>query len=238
MIDVRPFESLGGANFGWLNAKHHFSFGQYYDAKRMGWGALRVWNDDRIQAGTGFPMHPHRDMEIITYVRKGAISHEDHLGNKGRTVAGDVQVMSAGSGIAHSEWNKETEDTDIFQIWIMPQAAGGQPRWDTAEFPKEARANQLVPLAAGGSHKAEGALFINQDAAIYGATIEPGKTLELKLGKGRYGYIVAATGAFSINGIEARARDGVAVKDEDIITLSVADDAAGVAEILIADVPA
>lgn len=238
MIEVRAFETLGKANFGWLDARHHFSFGHYNNPARMGWGALRVWNDDKIAADSGFPMHPHRDMEIITYVRKGAISHEDHLGNKGRTIAGDVQVMSAGNGIAHAEWNKETEDTQIFQIWILPQSAGGQPRWDTAEFPKGGRNNTLVPLAAGGSFKADGALFINQDAAIFGATIEPGQSVELKLAKGRYAYVVAATGSYEINGVAAKARDGVAIRDEETITLSVPKDAAGAAEILIADVPA
>ncbi len=107
MIERRPFESLGGANHGWLDAKHHFSFADYADAKRMGWGALRVWNDDTIAAHSGFPPHPHRDMEIITYVREGAITHQDNLGNKGRTEAGDVQVMSAGTGIRHAEYNLE-----------------------------------------------------------------------------------------------------------------------------------
>lgn len=120
MIEVRSFDSLGAFQTDWLNAKHHFSFGHYHDPKRMGWGALRVWNDDEIQPKTGFPPHPHAEMEIITYVRDGAITHEDSLGNKGRTVAGDVQVMSAGSGIRHAEYNMEDELTRIFQIWIMP----------------------------------------------------------------------------------------------------------------------
>ena len=238
MIDIRDFSSLGGANFGWLDAKHHFSFGEYYDPKRMGWGALRVWNDDTIAPDTGFPQHPHRDMEIITYVRKGAISHGDHLGNKGRTVAGDVQVMSAGRGIAHSEWNKETEDTQIFQIWILPKSSGGEPRWDTAEFPKGVNTNQLVALAAGGSHAQDGALFINQDAAIYGVTLEPGHSVELPLPQGRYAYIVSATGHYEVNGHSVNPRDGVAIKEEETITLTVPQGASEPAEILIADVPA
>ncbi len=124
MIDLRPFQSLGGANHGWLDAKHHFSFAEYHDPNRMGWGALRVWNDDTIAPGTGFPPHPHADMEIITYIRKGAITHRDHLGNIGRTEAGDVQVMSAGTGITHSEYNLEQEPTQIFQIWIRPSSRG------------------------------------------------------------------------------------------------------------------
>jgi quercetin 2,3-dioxygenase len=116
MIEIRPFATLGHADHGWLNARHHFSFSSYQDSNRMGWGAIRVWNDDEIAPHTGFAPHPHNDMEIITYVRSGAISHEDSLGNRGRTPAGDVQVMSAGTGIRHSEENKSDELTSLFQI--------------------------------------------------------------------------------------------------------------------------
>ena len=124
MIELRPFTTLGAANHGWLDAHHHFSFAEYHEPARMGWGALRVWNDDTIAPGTGFPTHPHRDMEIVTYVRTGAITHRDSLGNEGRTEAGDVQVMSAGTGIRHSEYNLEDVDTTLFQIWIMPDRDG------------------------------------------------------------------------------------------------------------------
>ena len=116
MIEVRPFASLGAANHGWLDAHHHFSFANYYEPARMGWGAIRVWNDDTIAPQSGFPPHPHKDMEIITYVRKGAITHEDSMGNRGRTEAGDVQVMSAGTGVRHAEYNLEDEETTLFQI--------------------------------------------------------------------------------------------------------------------------
>lgn len=122
MIEVRPFDTLGAADHGWLKAKHHFSFARYFDPKRTNHGALRVWNDDEIAPNSGFPPHPHREMEIITYVRKGAITHDDSLGNHGRTVAGDVQVMSAGNGIRHAEYNREDETTTLFQIWIEPEA--------------------------------------------------------------------------------------------------------------------
>lgn len=148
MIDVRPFEQLGGAHHGWLNARHHFSFAEYYDAERMNWGRLRVWNDDEIAPHSGFPPHPHRDMEIITYVREGAISHEDNLGNKGRTEAGDVQVMSAGTGIAHSEYNLEDETTKIFQIWIQPNQAGLPPSWGAKPFPKATAPEPSSPWPA------------------------------------------------------------------------------------------
>src|SRR3954471_8364905 len=139
MIERRPFAGLGGANHGWLNAKHHFSFASYFDPERMGWGNLRVWNDDEIAAKAGFPPHPHADMEIITYVRDGAITHRDSMGNRGRTEAGDVQVMSAGSGVVHSEYNLEPETTRLFQIWIIPDRRGAKPNWGAKQFPKERR---------------------------------------------------------------------------------------------------
>src|SRR5215218_5654915 len=151
MIERRPFESLGGANHGWLKAKHHFSFAEYYDPKRMGWGALRVWNDDEIAANSGFPAHPHANMEIITYVREGAITHKDSMGNEGRTEAGDVQVMSAGTGVRHAEYNLESVPTKIFQIWILPSDTGGKPSWGTKPFPRADRSGQFVALASGRS---------------------------------------------------------------------------------------
>jgi redox-sensitive bicupin YhaK (pirin superfamily) len=122
VIERRPFSGLGGANYGWLDTRHHFSFADYHDPERVHWGALRVWNDDEIASETGFPTHAHANMEIITYVREGAITHEDSLGNTGRTEAGDVQVMSAGTGIRHSEYNLEPVTTKIFQIWIIPRS--------------------------------------------------------------------------------------------------------------------
>ena len=149
MLELRPFNTLGGAHHGWLDAHHHFSFAEYYDPQRMNWGNLRVWNDDVIAAGTGFPLHPHRDMEIITYVREGAITHQDNLGNKGRTEAGDVQVMSAGTGIAHSEYNLEDKETRIFQIWIEPTRRGEAPSWGSKPFPKGERSGKFVTLASG-----------------------------------------------------------------------------------------
>jgi len=216
MIELRPFASLGGANHGWLDAKHHFSFADYYDPSRMGWGSLRVWNDDTIQPGTGFPPHPHRNMEIITYVRKGAITHEDSLGNRGRTEAGDVQVMSAGSGIAHSEYNLEDEETQIFQIWIMPTRIGGEPRWGARPFPKGDRAGSFVTLASGAPED-DGALPIRTDARVAAATLKAGETADYRLGKSRRGYLVPATGAVEIDGVRIGARDGAAISDLDLV---------------------
>src|ERR1700677_2703792 len=166
MIDLRPFDSLGGADHGWLQAKHHFSFASYFDADRMDWGALRVWNDDTIAPGQGFPPHPHNDMEIITYVRRGAITHRDNLGNEGRTEAGDVQVMHAGTGITHAEYNREKVPTRLFQIWIMPDRRGVAPRWDTRTFPRGD--NGLSVLASGRPEDASSAaLKLNADAASW-----------------------------------------------------------------------
>ena len=232
MIDVRPFNGLGKFKIDWLNASHHFSFGHYNDPKRMGLGALRVWNDDTIEQGTGFDPHPHRDMEIITYVRKGAITHQDRLGNRGRTEAGDVQVMSAGTGIVHAEYNEEPEETQIFQIWIIPDAAGHEPRWDAKAFPKEDRAGELVVLASGRSQDA-GALRINQDAAVLGATITKGQKVVHTLGQGRKAYLVPAVGSISVNGQQVNARDGVAIAEEDTIEI-VANETS---EIVLVDVP-
>ena len=143
MIDHRPFKQLGRFQNDWLNANYHFSFSGYHDPERMGEGALRVWNDDTIQPHTGFPPHGHHSMEIITYVRTGAITHKDSMGNTGRTEAGDVQVMSAGDGIQHSEWNAEDEETTLFQIWILPRTAGGKPGWGCTEIPERRPVRQM-----------------------------------------------------------------------------------------------
>ncbi len=214
MIELRPFAGLGHANHGWLDARHHFSFSSYQDPARMNWGALRVWNDDRIAAGQGFPPHPHRDMEIITYVRSGAISHKDSLGNSGRTPAGDVQVMSAGTGIQHSEFNLEDEETTLFQIWIIPDREGDAPAWGQRAFPKGDRANRWVALASG-TPDADDALPIRADARVFGATLKAGETLGYEVMPGRHLYLVAATGALTVNGTLAKARDGIAITGED-----------------------
>ncbi len=223
MIELRPFAELGGANHGWLDAKHHFSFASYHDDARMSWGDLRVWNDDTIAPKTGFPPHPHRDMEIITYVREGAITHEDNLGNKGRTEAGDVQVMSAGSGVRHSEYNLEDVTTRIFQIWIIPSKAGGQPNWGAKPFPKGDRAGQFVVLASGFDNDND-ALPIRTDARVVGATIKAGETVEYPLGKDRRAYIVPAVGAVEIEGVRVNARDGAAIKDVEVLRVTATED--------------
>ena len=223
MIDVRPFDTFGKADHGWLKAHHHFSFGSYYDPARMGWGALRVWNDDAIAPRSGFPPHPHADMEIITYVRDGAISHEDSLGNKGRTVAGDVQVMSAGSGIRHAEFNLENEPTRIFQIWILPDEKGGEPYWNARKFPKDTRDGQFAILASG--RKGDDALPIRADARVLGATLPAGASAAYDLEPGRHAYLAPAKGRIRVNGVDVNPRDGAAIRDVARIEVEAVEDA-------------
>lgn len=225
MIERRPFESLGGANHGWLDAKHHFSFAQYHDPARVHWGALRVWNDDTIQPGTGFPAHPHEDMEIITYVREGAITHEDNLGNKGRTEAGDVQVMSAGSGVRHSEYNLEPGVTRIFQIWIFPNEKGAAPSWGAKPFPKGERSGRFVTLASGIPGD-EDTLPIRTDARVLGATLKAGETAEYRFADSdRFGYLVPAKGKVEVDDVVLNARDGAAISEVDSIRVTALEDA-------------
>jgi hypothetical protein len=231
MIERRPFEKLGGARYDWLKTKHHFSFADYFDPQRMGWGALRVWNDDEIASETGFPPHPHADMEIITYVRQGAITHEDSLGNKGRTEAGDVQVMSAGTGIRHSEYNFEPETTQIFQIWIQPTSRGEKPNWGAKPFPKHDRSGRFITLASGMDTDAD-ALSIRADARVLGATLKAGETAEYRLAEGRRGYLVSALGAVEVNGVRLAARDGAAIENERVLHVTAIEDA----EIVLVDV--
>lgn len=222
MIDIRKFDSLGHADHGWLDARHHFSFANYYDPNRMGWGRIRVWNDDKIAAKSGFPPHPHRDMEIITYVRTGAITHQDSIGNKGRTGAGDVQVMSAGTGVTHAEYNLEDEDTTLFQIWIETDKPNAQPSWGAKPFPKESREGQFQLLASGNGD--DGVLHINSDARILGATLKAGETLEYAADPARHLYLVPSA-KVDVNGSVADSRDGVAITGESKVTVKAEEDA-------------
>ncbi len=222
MIQVQPFGRLGHFRNEWLNARHHFSFGGYHDPKRMGVVALRVWNDDEIEPGTGFDAHPHRDMEIITYVREGAITHRDNLGNEGRTEAGDVQVMHAGTGITHAEYNKEAVPTRIFQIWLMPNKRGAAPGWGSREFPKQA--SDSLTLIASGEPGAD-ALPMHADAQIFAGRLAAGTTLTQALTPGRAGYLVAAKGSVTVNGVALGTRDGAAVTGETALTITATEDA-------------
>lgn len=223
-IERRSFDSLGHANHGWLNARHHFSFANYYDPARMGWGSIRVWNDDEIAPQSGFPPHPHANMEIITYVRTGAITHQDSMGNQGRTAAGDVQVMSAGSGVRHAEYNLENETTTLFQIWIEPSRQGGSPSWGAKPFPKGDRAGKFVVLASGFAEDAD-ALPIRADARLLAATLPAGQSLTYDVAEGRHAYLVPATGKIAIADATYDARDGIAIQGGQTITITAIDEA-------------
>ncbi len=224
MIERRPFESLGTADHGWLKPRFHFSFSEYYRPERMGWGSIRVWNDDWIAPKSGFPPHPHADMEIITYVRSGAITHQDSMGNRGRTGAGDVQVMSAGTGVRHAEYNLEDEQTTLFQIWVLTDKRGATPSWGAKKFPKGDRAGSFVTLASGFDND-EDALKINAAARVMGATLKAGEDAELQLDPSRHVYLVAVGGAIEVNGRRAEPRDGVAITGEETVTIRAVEDA-------------
>jgi redox-sensitive bicupin YhaK (pirin superfamily) len=223
MIERRPKDQLGRFDFGWLDTRHHFSFGDYHDPDRMGWGGLRVWNDDEIASNTGFPPHPHANMEIITYVREGAITHQDSLGNTGRTEAGDVQVMSAGTGIRHAEYNLESGPTKIFQIWILPRERGGEPFWNQKPFPKAGRSGRFVTLASG--YGEDDALPIRADARVLGATLKAGESATSVLDPARHAYLATTLGEVEVNGVRIEARDGAAITGERVLTVRAISDA-------------
>lgn len=233
MLTRIPYTSLGHANHGWLDARHHFSFASYHDRNRMGFGALRVVNDDRIAAGAGFGAHPHDNMEIITYVRSGAITHQDNLGNEGRTGAGDVQVMSAGTGVVHAEFNREDEETMLYQIWIYPRERGVTPRWETRQFPKEPVTDALAVLASGyAEHTGSEALMIHQDAAIYGGRLTAGTCITHPVKQ--QAYVLVSEGSVTINGETLSKGDGATVVGETSLTIDADSDS----ELLVIDVPA
>lgn len=229
MLDIRRHHELGTMNIDWLNAHYHFSFANYHDSKRMGFGPLRVINDDIVKAGGGFEPHPHRDMEIITFVRSGAITHEDSLGNRGKTSAGDIQVMSAGSGIVHSEWNEEGEDTTLYQIWLYPRTRAAQPRWETRRFPQS---GGMQLLASGlERHQNAGALWIDQDASIWGGQLKEGDTWEYGLAGSA--YLLVSKGEVALKDSILKAGDGVAISHELALHLKALADS----ELVLIDLP-
>ncbi|MES2907224.1 MAG: pirin family protein [Pseudomonadota bacterium] len=233
MITVYPYEELGHADHGWLNARHHFSFARYWNPARENFGVLRIINDDIVAGGHGFGAHPHDNMEIITYVRDGAITHGDNMGNEGRTEAGDVQVMSAGSGVFHSERNRDDKETRLYQIWIEPNARNVTPRWEQRAFPKNF-ADGTLPLLVSGrdEDKEKGAIFIHQDAAISAGRVKAGASVTQNVK--HQAYILASEGRFTVNGIEMKKGDGAEVTGDKKLEIKALDDA----EILVIDVPA
>jgi len=224
MLQIRPSSTLDGADFGWLKAKHHFAVGPEGNPANAPLGALVIWNDDEIAPGTGFGLHSHADMEIISYVRDGVVTHRDSIGNTGRTEAGDVQVMSAGAGVRHAEYNLEPGRTRLFQIWIEPKTHGGEPSWGAKPFPKSDRSGRFVTLASGRPGD-EGALAIRADARVLGATVKAGETITYDLDPARHAYLVPSTGSIEVNGVHIGPRDGAAATDEKELRITALEDA-------------
>lgn len=231
MINLIPYKKLGSADHGWLKAKHHFSFASYQDPRRMSFGPMRVINDDIVAAQKGFDPHPHDNMEIITYVRKGAITHKDNMGNEGRTVAGDVQVMSAGTGVTHSEYNLEDEETSLYQIWMFPNKKNVKPRWDAKEFPKEPVTDQLKPLVTGFNDPDSNSLKIYQDATIFAGRLNQGTVIQqaIKI----QAYVLCSYGSVKINDVELKKGDGAEITKLNEVSIQANQDS----EVLFIDLP-
>ena len=218
MLYLRSFEDISGLDAGWLQAKHHFAIGQYGNPAHEAVGNLIVLNDDEIAPHTGFGLHRHENIEIVSYLREGTVTHRDDQGNIGKTHAGDVQVMSAGTGIRHSEENEEDVPIRLFQIWLKPSAAGGIPRWGNKPFPKADRAGAFVPLASG--RNAEGALSIRTDAEVYGALLLAGAKASFCFRKGDAGYLVPATGEVEVGMVQVGAREGLVIENEKMVAIN------------------
>jgi quercetin 2,3-dioxygenase len=223
MLQIRPSSTLDGGDFAWLKAKHHFAVGPEGNPANAPLGSLVVWNDDEIAPEAGFGLHGHANMEIISYVRYGAVTHRDSVGNVGRITAGDVQAISAGTGIRHSEHNLGAEPLRLFQIWLRPRVNGGKPRWNTRRFPKQDRAGRFVVLASGLSGDSE-ALAIRADAKVLAATLRAGSGIAHELGGFRYAYLAPTRGAVEVNGVRLAAGDGIAAVDEPRLTVSAEED--------------
>ncbi|HJW03309.1 MAG TPA: pirin family protein [Azospira sp.] len=230
MLQLRPAAARGHADHGWLVARHSFSFADYYDPAEMGWGALRVINEDRIRPGTGFGTHGHRDMEIVTYLLAGSLEHKDSLGHGGIIRPGEVQRMTAGKGIRHSEANPSaSEETHLLQIWIEPAARGTAPGYEQKALPAAGRGLTLVASPDG----AEGSLTIGQDARLHVLRLAPGDTLDFPLAPGRLGYLHLVRGSLAVNGLALAGGDGAKIKDEALLRFA-AEEAS---ECLIFDLP-
>jgi quercetin 2,3-dioxygenase len=227
MIRIRKADERGHVQWDWLDTYHTFSFGEYHDRAHMGFRALRVINDDRVAPANGFPMHPHRDMEIVTYVLEGALGHKDSMGNGSVIEPGDVQRMSAGKGVVHSEWNhSKTEGVHLLQIWILPEANGITPSYEQKRFSVEEKRDKLRLIAAPAADKnKDGAVEIHQDARIFASVLGPGAKVEHALAPGRHAWLQVARGSVELNGQKLGEGDGAAVSDEQKLAIAgVADD--------------
>ncbi len=218
MITIRRSHERGGGDFGWLNTKFTFSFDQFYDPSFMGFRSLRVINEDRVQAGHGFPMHPHRDMEIITYLLDGAIEHKDSMGNGSIIRPGDGQRMSAGSGVRHSEVNpSKSDEAHLLQIWILPDRKGHTPDYEQKAFPEAEKRGKLRLIASPDGR--DGSVTINQDARLYATLLIPGQEVKHELSKGRHAWLQVAKGAVELNGETLNQGDGAAVSEEKLLKI-------------------
>ena len=224
MINIRRSHERGGGNFGWLNTRHSFSFDTYYDPKHMGFRSLRVINEDWVAPGEGFPLHPHRDMEIITYVLEGALQHKDSLGTGSVIRPGDGQRMSAGKGIRHSEMNaSDAEKVHLLQIWIMPDRPGHEPSYEQKAFPESEKRGKLRLIA--GPDGQDGSVTIHQDAKLFVTLLDPGQEVEHDMAKNRHAWLQVAKGAVELNGKKLGQGDGAAVSDEQKLKIKSTEDA-------------
>jgi len=231
MITIRRSQERGGADHGWLNTRHTFSFDSYYDPRHMHFRALRVINEDVVQPGQGFPTHPHRDMEIITYVLEGALEHKDSLGNGSVIRPGDGQRMSAGTGILHSEFNaSKTSPVHLLQIWIMPGSKGIEPGYEQKAFPEAEKRGRLRLIAGPGGQN--GAVTVHQDVSLYVALLDQQQKVEHTLAPGRHAWLQVAKGSVDLNGTRLEQGDGAAVDDEQKLAIAGAADGS---EILLFD---
>jgi redox-sensitive bicupin YhaK (pirin superfamily) len=213
MITIRRSNERGGGDFGWLNTHHSFSFDQFHDPHFMGFRSLRVINEDRVQAGHGFPMHPHRDMEIITYLLDGSLEHKDSMGNGSIIRPGDGQRMSAGTAVRHSEANpSKTEAAHLLQIWILPDRSGHKPGYEQKSFPESEKRGKFRQIA--GPDGKDGSVTIHQDAKLYVTLLEPGQEVKHELEAGRYAWVQVAKGSIEMNGKGLSQGDGAAVSEE------------------------
>jgi hypothetical protein len=224
MIERRPFAQLPSEDIGWLRTKRHLSGVGLNDPVRSGWRALRVWSDHEIVPNAGFALHAHANIEIITYVCEGTVTHRDSLGNEGKIEAGSVQVVSAGTGIRHAEYNQEQDPARIFQIWVAPTSPGGSPAWGVQQCPKAERSGCFVALASGldGDHDA---LPIRACARVLNAKLKVGESIGYVLSEPRLAYLVPSSGVVDVNGVRIHARDGADIKDVDVVTITAIEDA-------------
>lgn len=223
MITHRRWQALDGADFGWLKARHHFAVSPDGNPAHGPLGALIVWNDDEIAPGAGFPLHGHRDMEIVTYVRQGVLSHRDTLGSEGTIRAGDIQVMSAGSGIRHAEFNHGETPLKLYQIWLVPRARGGQPQWGSKSFPRHDRSGRFAVLASGYGDSPD-ALPIRANARLLGATLKAGERIRQPMLPAHQAYLVVASGSIEVDGERMAALDGAAITQQAFVDIQAIED--------------